>query len=116
MNAEHSTTERDQDIWRFLLTGLVGIGVVSFIVFATVAYAERALIRSLSHLGAYLFWALTFMVGGGGVLATLVHAPHSRGKFMGMYALGFFLYSAAYVVFYFPLHNVPAEALGIGVG
>jgi hypothetical protein len=116
MHSEHSTPPRDQDIWRFLLTGLIGIGVVSFIVFATVAYAERGLVRGLGHLGAYLFWALTFMVGGGWILGTLVNPPHSRSKFIGVYALGFFLYSAAYVAFYFPLHNVPAEALGIGVG
>ena len=105
-----------QHLARCLITGLLGIGAVSMAVFGTVAFAERPLVRALTPLGAYLFWALLFMVGGGFILSTLLPATMSRLRFVGYFAAGFFLYSAAYVAFYFPLKNLAGEWLGIGFG
>lgn len=101
---------------RSLLTGGVGFGAASLLVFATVAFAERWMYRHLGLLGAYLAWTVLFILLGGGVLGPLVVRRWQMPKFYLLFAGAFFCYAAGWVGAYFVFRGVVGEWIGSLVG
>ena len=99
-----------------LLSGGLGFGVVSLVVFATVAFAERWMYTNLGVVGAYLAWIALFIVLGGGVLGSLVVGRWQLPKFYLLFGLAFFAYAAGWVVAYFAFRGVLGEWLGSFAG
>ncbi len=85
-----------------LLSGGLGFGVVSLVVFATVAFGERWMYTNLGVVGAYLAWTALFIVLGGTVLGSLVVGRWQLPKFYLLFGLAFFAYAAGWVVAYSP--------------
>jgi hypothetical protein len=101
---------------RSIVTGALGFGVVSLCVFATVAFAEEWMYRTVGELGAYLIWILLFVVLSGVVFESLVVV---RGRFPNFYllwAVAFFAYAAAWMGAYFSLGRAVGEIVGSLVG
>jgi len=99
---------------REVLRGGIGFCLVSFVVFATVAYGERWMYARLGVLGAYVAWTLAFIVPGGFVLGSVV--DDRRGKFYLLWGLAFFVYAAGWVGAYFLVRGVLGEWLGSLIG
>jgi hypothetical protein len=97
---------------RSVMTGAIGFGVVSLIVFATVAYAERWMYQTLSSIGAYLAWTLLFILLGGGALGSLVVGRWRLPNFYLLYGLAFFVYAMNWMAAYFLLHGTAGEWVG----
>jgi hypothetical protein len=94
------------------MMGAIGFGVVSLIVFATVAYAERWMYERLSLIGAYLAWTLLFILLGGGALGSLVVGRWRLPKFYLLYGLAFFVYAMNWMAAYFLLRGTTGEWVG----
>jgi len=94
------------------MTGAIGFGVVSLIVFATVAYAERWMYQRLTVIGAYLAWTLLFILLGGGALGSLVVGRWRLPKFYLLYGLAFFAYAINWMAAYFILRGTAGEWVG----
>jgi hypothetical protein len=101
---------------RSTLTGALGFGFVSLIVFASVAFAERWMYVHLSLAGAYLAWTLLFILLGGGVLGSLVSGRWRLPKFYLLFGLAFFAYAVGWVAAYFMLQGFWGELLGSLIG
>ncbi|MCM3906098.1 MAG: hypothetical protein ND866_30810 [Pyrinomonadaceae bacterium] len=101
---------------RSLLTGSVGFGAASLLVFATVAFAERWMYRHLGLFGAYLVWTVLFILLGGGVLGPLVVRRWQMPKFYLLFAGAFFAYAVGWVSAYFVLRGVVGEWIGSLLG
>jgi hypothetical protein len=101
---------------RAVLRGGIGFCLVSFVVFATVAYGERWMYARLSVLGAYVVWTLAFILLGGFVLGSVVEGRWRLPKFYLLWGLAFFAYAAGWVCAYFFLRSYPGEWLGSLVG
>lgn len=86
---------------RSSILGGLGFGLASLAVFATVAFGERWMYTHLGLWGAYLTWTALFIGLGGGALLPLAPSPWRGGRFFGLFALAFFLYSVAWVAVYF---------------
>jgi hypothetical protein len=97
---------------RSVMTGAIGFGVVSLIVFATVAYAERWMYQTLTVIGAYLAWTLLFILLGGGALGSLVVGHWRLPKFYLLYGLAFFAYAINWMAAYFLLRGSAGEWVG----
>lgn len=97
---------------RSVATGAIGFGIVSLLVFATVAFGERWMYRNLSELGAYLAWTVLFIVSGGAVLGSLVTGRWRWPKFYLLYGLAFFVYAVGWVAAYFTLRGTAGEWAG----
>ena len=97
---------------RSVMTGAIGFGVVSLIVFATVAYAERWMYQRLTVIGAYLAWTLLFILLGGGALGSLVAGRWRLPKFYLLYGLAFFAYAINWMAAYFILRGTAGEWVG----
>lgn len=97
---------------RSVATGAIGFGIVSLLVFATVAFGERWMYRNLSELGAYLAWTVLFIVSGGAVLGSLVTRRWRWPKFYLLYGLAFFVYAVGWVAAYFTLRGSAGEWAG----
>lgn len=97
---------------RAVVTGAIGFCIVSLVVFATVAFAERWMYRNLSVAGAYLTWTVLFILLGGAVLGSLVVGQWRLPKFYLLYGLAFFGYAAGWVAAYFTLPGTAGEWLG----
>lgn len=97
---------------RSVVIGAIGFAVVSLIVFATVAFAERWMYRNLTVLGAYLAWTVLFILLGGGVLGSLVVGRWRLPKFYLFYGLAFLLYAVGWVAAYFTLRGIAGEWVG----
>ena len=82
---------------RSLLTGSLGFGSASLLVFATVAFAEGWMYRSLGLLGAYGVWTVLFILLGGGVLGPLVVRRWEMPRFYLLFATAFFAYAVGWV-------------------
>ena len=95
-----------------ITTGAIGFCLVSLCVFATVAFAERWMYRTLGLTGAYLAWTLLFVVLSGGVFGSLAVVRWRLPKFFLLWALAFFAYAAVWVIAYFALRNTTGELLG----
>lgn len=102
---------------RSIVTGAIGFCVVSLVVFATVAFAERWMYQNLGLLGSYLAWTVLFIVLSGAVFGSLVAVGRWRlPRFYLLWALAFFAYAAAWMVAYFLLGRTTGEVVGSLVG
>ena len=99
-----------------IATGAIGFCLVSLCVFATVAFGERWMYRTLGLLGAYLVWTVLFILLSGMVFGSLVVRRWRLPRFYLLWGLAFFLYAAGWVVAYFTLRNTTGELLGSLVG
>ena len=92
-----------------IVRGGIGFCLVSLLVFATVAFAERWMYTNLTMLGAYLTWTILFIALGGGVLGSLVDGRWRLPKFYLLFGLAFFVYAAGWVFAYFFLRGYAGE-------
>jgi len=97
---------------RSVVIGAIGFAVVSLLVFATVAFAERWMYRNLTETGAYLAWTVLFILLGGGVLGSLVVGRWRLPKFYLLYGLAFLMYAVGWVASYFILRGTAGEWVG----
>ena len=97
---------------RSVAIGAIGFGVVSLLVFATVAFAERWMYRNLTELGAYLAWTVLFILLGGGVLGSLVFGRWRLPKFYLLYGLAFLFYAVGWVASSSLLRGTAGEWVG----
>lgn len=97
---------------RSLVIGGLGFALVSLCVFATVAFGERWMYRSLGLVGAYLAWTILFILLGGAVLGSLVVGRWRLPKFYLLYGLAFFMYAVGWCVAYFMMPRKAGEWLG----
>jgi hypothetical protein len=100
--------------------GVLGFGLTSLGVFATVAFAERWMYQTLGLLGAYAVWTLLFIVPSSAVLRTLVTDPNRRRVFPPLFAAAFFHYAVGWMAGYFLLRKSwgeqPAELVASLLG
>jgi hypothetical protein len=96
---------------RSIATGAIGFCLVSLCVFATVAFGESWMYRTLGVFGAYLTWALLFVVLSGVVFELLV-VVRGRVPFFVLWAVAFFAYAAAWMLAYFILGRALGEFVG----
>lgn len=97
---------------RSLVTGGVGFGLASVLVFATVAFAERWMYATFGLLGAYLAWTALFILLGGGALGSLATGRWRLPKFYLLFGAAFFAYAAGWVGSYFALRGAAGEWVG----
>jgi hypothetical protein len=97
---------------RSVAIGAIGFGIISLVVFATVAFAERWMYRNLTVLGAYLAWTVLFILLGGAVLGSIVAGRWRLPKFYLLYGLAFFVYAVGWVAAYFALRGTAGEWIG----
>jgi len=110
---EASTVRPRVFTWReAMVTGGVGFGLVSTVVFATVAWGERVMYSSLGQVGAYLVWTALFILGGGFALGRLVIGTGGLLRFYGFFATGFLFYSAIWMTSYFLIRGIIGEVIG----
>ena len=101
---------------RSLITGGIGFSLVSFLVFATVAYGERWMYRNLGLGGAYIAWTALFILLGGAALGSLALKRWRLPKFYLLYGIAFFAYALGWVAAYFLLPRSYGEWAGSLVG
>jgi len=97
---------------RSIVIGGIGFSLVSFCVFATVAFAERWMYAQLGIWGAYLVWTALFILLGGAVLGALVVGRWRLPKFYLLYGIAFFAYAVGWVGAYFALRGTTGEWVG----
>ena len=100
---------------RSIATGAIGFALVSLLVFATVAFAERWMYQNLGLVGAYLTWTVLFIVLSGAVFGSLVIVRWRLPRFYLLWALAFFAYAAAWMLAYFSLRTT-GELIGALAG
>jgi hypothetical protein len=101
---------------RSLLIGGLGFCLVSLLVFATVAFAERWMYQQLGLGGAYTVWTILFILLGGAVFTPLIII---RGRWLRFYALfgfAFLLYAIGWIGAYFTLRGALGEWVGALAG
>lgn len=91
--------------WR----GAWGFGLVGMIVYASVAYGERALYRALTVGGAYALWTSIFVLGAPWLLGRLLIERQQRPRFVVAFILGFLAYAGVWTLIYFGLRSRTAE-------
>jgi hypothetical protein len=109
---EINTTSKLPSMRRALEIGAFGFCMVSLCVFATVAFGERWMYRSLGVLGAYVVWTALFILLGGAVLGSLVIGRWRLPKFYLLYGTAFFAYAAGWVFAYFTFRGAAGEWVG----
>jgi hypothetical protein len=97
---------------RSLLIGSFGFCFASLCVFATVAFAERWMYRTLGLSGAYLVWTVLFIFLGGALLSPLVIGADRLWRFQLVFGMAFLLYAVGWVGSYFMLRGVAGEWAG----
>jgi len=95
-----------------LLIGSLGFGLVSLVVFGTVAFAEGWLFRHLGRLGSYAFWALLSALGAGTALNRLVIGAGNPVRAFLAFAVAFLIYAATWTAAYFVLRGQSGEWIG----
>jgi len=95
-----------------IATGAVGFGLASLCVFATVAFAERWMYRTLSPAGAYVTWVALFILLGGTTLGSIVQGRWKLPRFYLLFGLAFFAYAVGWIGAYFTLHGSAGEWAG----
>lgn len=105
MNLSESTADQSVNsaipsLKRSIVIGGIGFCLASMCVFATVAFAERWMYRTLGFVAAYLVWTILFILLGGGVLSLLV-VRMRLFKFYLIFALAFFGYAIGWTAAYF---------------
>ena len=101
---------------RPVATGAIGFGLVSLVVFATVAFAERWMYRNLGLFGSYIAWIVLFILLSGAVFGSLVAGRWRLPRFYLLWALAFFAYAAVWMIAYFRLGRTSGELVGSLVG
>ncbi|MCZ7648877.1 MAG: hypothetical protein M5U26_27080 [Planctomycetota bacterium] len=101
---------------RSVVLGALGFGAASVAVFATVAFGERWMYRTLGHLGAYAAWTALFIVLGGAALAPLLAGPRRLLRSYLLFGGSFLAYAGTWVGAYFSLHGAAGEWVGSAVG
>jgi len=101
---------------RSLLIGSFGFCFASLCVFATVAFAERWMYRSLGLSGAYAVWTILFIFLGGALLSPLVIGPGRLWRFQLVFGTAFLIYAVGWVASYFTLRGVTGEWVGSLLG
>ena len=101
---------------RSLLIGSFGFCLASLCVFATVAFAERWMYRSLGLSGAYAVWTVLFIFLGGALLSPLVIGPGRLWRFQLVFGTAFLLYAVGWVASYFTLRGAAGEWAGSLIG
>ena len=96
---------------RAIAIGALGFCVVSLCVFATVAYGEEWMYRTLGVMGAYVTWAVLFVVLSGVVFESLV-VVQPRLPFYLLWAVAFLAYAAVWMLAYFALGGRLGEFTG----
>jgi hypothetical protein len=99
-----------------LLIGSFGFCFASLCVFATVAFAERWMYRTLGLSGAYAVWTVLFIFLGGALLSPLVIGPGRLWRFQLVFGTAFLLYAVGWVASYFTLRGVAGEWAGSLIG
>jgi hypothetical protein len=87
------------------LRGALGFGLPSLAVFATVAYGEVAMYRTLGLYGSYAAWTLLMILPAGIALRSLIADPSRRRWFPLLFAGAFVLYAAGWMAGYFLLRK-----------
>jgi glucose-6-phosphate-specific signal transduction histidine kinase len=105
-------TQRVPSLSRSVATGAIGFALVSLCIFATVAFAERWMYRTLTEPGAYLIWTVLFILLGGAVFGSLVVVRWRLPRFYLLFGLAFFAYAAGWVIAYFTLRDTAGEVVG----
>ena len=102
---------------RSIATGAIGFSLVSFCVFATVAFIERWMFQNLGLFGSYIAWIVLFILPSGGVFGSLVVVDRWRlPKFYLLWAVAFFAYAAVWMIAYFSLGRSRGEIVGSLLG
>jgi len=97
---------------RPIATGAIGFGLVSLVVFATVAFAERWMYRNLGLFGSYIAWIVLFILLSGAVFGSLVAGRWRLPRFYLLWALAFFAYAGVWMIAYFRLGRSAGEVVG----
>jgi len=97
---------------RSIATGAIGFAVVSLCVFATVAFGEGWMYRTLGLAGSYLAWVVLFVVLSGAVFGSLVVVRWRLPKFYLLWTIGFIVYVAAWILAYFTVGRTTGEVIG----
>ena len=95
-----------------IATGALGFGAISLGVFATVAFAESAMYKTLGLAGSYLTWTVLFILLSGAVFGQLTVVRWRLPSFYLLFGLAFFGYAVAWTVAYFTLRNTTGEFAG----
>jgi hypothetical protein len=108
------------ELSRAALQGALGFGLPSLAVFATVAFGEGWMYRTLGLYGSYAAWTVLLILPTGMALRSLVVDPARRRSFPLLFAGAFFLYAAGWMAGYFLLRKSwgeqPAEVVASLVG
>ena len=110
---EHTTVP---SLARSIFTVAIGFCVVSLCVFATVAFGEEWMYRTLGSLGSYLTWTVLFVVLSGVVFESLVVVRGRLPSFYLLWAIAFFAYALVWMGAYFTLGRTPGEIVGSLLG
>jgi hypothetical protein len=97
---------------RSIATGGIGFGLISLGVFATVAFAEASMYRTLGLFGAYLAWIVLFILLSGAVFGQLAVVRWRLPGFYLLFGLAFFAYAVGWMAAYFTLRNTTGEFVG----
>ncbi len=96
----------------FLWRGSLGFCLVSLLVFATVAFAERWMYQTLGVAGAYTVWTLLFMLLGASVFLPLIINKARRLQFYFLFSLAFLCYAIGWIAAWFLVRGKLGEWLG----
>ena len=116
MDSSLNRSDAIPSLSRSILIGAIGFCIVSLLVFATVAFAERWMYRTLGLTGAYITWTVLFILLGGAVLGSLVVGRWRNPRFYLIFGLAFFAYAVGWVAAYFSLRSAAGEWVGSLVG
>lgn len=95
-----------------IVIGAIGFCLASLCVFATVAFGERGMYRTLGFTGAYLAWTALFILLGGAAFGVLVAGRWRLPKFYLLFAVAFFAYAISWMGAYFILRGTAGEWVG----
>jgi len=97
------------------LRGALGFGVVSTLVFSTVAFAERWMYQNLTVPGAYVVWTVMFLVLAPMAFIGIVPSNHRR-IFPLWFNAAFLAYCALWCAGWFLSPNTLGEVVGCIAG
>jgi len=106
----------DMDLVRRLLRGALGFGVVSTLVFSTVAFAERWMYQNLTVPGAYVVWTVLFLVASPVAFMPLIPMTATRRMFPVWFNMAFLAYCALWCAGWFLSPNTLGEVVGCIAG
>jgi hypothetical protein len=101
---------------RAVILGALGFGLVSLLIFATVAFGERWMYSQFGLIGSYLVWTILFIMLGGGVLGFLVSGRWRLPRFYLLFGMAFFAYAVGWTGAYFSLRGKWGELAGSVIG